>query len=164
MRHFTVFTSIYDGFFPVPFFPSPSGFHRQVCRKKFARNIIFRAANLSQKKAPKLAPEIFEFFSACARLCWKNLCCASRFCTGGGGAAGSKSKQMFKGPWSKMLAQWHNVRLRDEGGGRGRSCIQDKTEDSQHMLNPPRGSFPDCLVGLKKSPKIPTKFPAKFAC
>ena len=31
--------------------------------------------------------------SACAPLCCKNMCCASRFCTGGGGAAGSRSKQ-----------------------------------------------------------------------
>ena len=36
--------------------------------------------------------------SACAPLCCKNLCCTSRFCTGGGGAGGSKSKQMSKGP------------------------------------------------------------------
>ena len=35
--------------------------------------------------------------SACVPLCCKNLCCASRFGTGGGGAAGSRSKQMFKG-------------------------------------------------------------------
>ena len=36
--------------------------------------------------------------SACAPLCCKNMCCASRFCTGGQGAAGGKSKQMSKGP------------------------------------------------------------------
>ena len=32
--------------------------------------------------------------------------------------SGSRSKQTSKGPWSKMLAQGHNLRLRDEGGGR----------------------------------------------
>ena len=43
-------------------------------------------------------------FGGCARqsgpqpLCSKNLCCASRFCAGGGGAAGSKSRQMPKRP------------------------------------------------------------------
>ena len=36
--------------------------------------------------------------SACAPLCCKNMCCASRFCTRGRGAAGSRSKQMSKGP------------------------------------------------------------------
>ena len=51
--------------------------------------------------------------SACAPLCCKNLCRASRFCTGGRGAAGSRSKHMSKGPWSKMLAQGNNPRLRD---------------------------------------------------
>ena len=34
-----------------------------------------------------------------------------------------------------MLAQGHNLRLRDEGGGRGRSSTQNKkNQDSQHML------------------------------
>ena len=33
------------------------------------------------------------FLPACAPLCCKNMCCASRFCTGGRGAAGSRSKQ-----------------------------------------------------------------------
>ena len=36
---------------------------------------------------------IQPWFSACAPLCCKNMCCASPFCTGGGGAAGSRSKQ-----------------------------------------------------------------------
>ena len=64
--------------------------------------------------------------SACAPLCCKNLCCGSRFCTGGRGAAGSRSKQLPKGPQSKMLAQGSNLRLRDEGGSRGRSSAQDQ--------------------------------------
>ena len=63
-------------------------------------------ANLAQK-------------SACAPLCRKNMCCASRFCTGGVVGGSSTSEQVSKGPWSKMLAQGHNLRLRDEGGSRG---------------------------------------------
>ena len=47
--------------------------------------------------------------SACAPLCCNNLCCASRFCTGGRGAAGSRSTQMSKVPWSEMLAQGNNL-------------------------------------------------------
>ena len=39
--------------------------------------------------------------SVCAPLCCKMLCWASRFCTGGRGAVGSRSKPMSKGPWSK---------------------------------------------------------------
>ena len=45
---------------------------------------------------------------------------------------------------SKMLAQGHNMRLRDEGGGRGMSSTQDpQNQDNQHMLDQPRGSLPE---------------------
>ena len=73
----------------------------------------------------------------CKQKCCKNFCCASVFCTGGGGAAGSRSKQMSKGPSSKMLAQGNNLRLRDEGGSQDRSSTQDqksKTVSSGHLL------------------------------
>ena len=51
---------------------------------------------------------------------------------------------MSKGPSSKMLVQGNNLRLRDEGGSRGRSGTQSsKDQDIQHTLNQPRGSFPD---------------------
>ena len=39
------------------------------------------------------------------QLCCKNLCCASRFCTGGRGAGGSKSKNLLEGGMKEMLAQ-----------------------------------------------------------
>ena len=40
--------------------------------------------------------------SVSAPLCYnKSLCCAPRVCWGGRGAMGSRSKTMFKGPWSK---------------------------------------------------------------
>ena len=59
-------------------------------------------------------------------------------------AAGSRSQAISKGPLSKMLAQGSNLRLRDQGGSRGRSRSQDqKNQDSQHMLEQPRGYFPD---------------------
>ena len=71
---------------------------------------------------------------------------ASRFCSGGSGAAGNRSNEMSMGPWSKIRAQGNNLRLRDEGGRRGRSSTHDqKSLDSQHMLNQPRGFFPDVL-------------------
>ena len=35
-------------------------------------------------------------FSVCARLCFRNLCCASGFCRGGRGAVCRKCKQMSK--------------------------------------------------------------------
>ena len=93
---------------------------------KWSRSLLLAWWKNRHQTVKISAPKIHHFFSACAPLCCKNMCCASRFCTGGEGAAGSKSKQMSKGPWSKMLVQGHNLRLRDETGGRGRSSTQDK--------------------------------------
>ena len=93
--------------------------------KKFTPKIHFRNCRHSYPSSLSWTQNLFTAilclrgrpkYSACAPLCHKNMCCASRFCTGGGGAAGSKSERMSKGPWSKMLAQGHNLRLRDEGG------------------------------------------------
>ena len=91
--------------------------------------------------------------SACAPLCCKNMCCASRLCMGGSGAAGSKSKQMSKGPYSKMLAQERNLRLRDEGGSRGRSSTQDeKTRTvSTCWINPGGLSLRAWIIQVKCS-------------
>ena len=41
----------------------------------------------------------------CATLSCKNMCRASRFCTGGGGGRGSKSKTLHKGAVKQMLAR-----------------------------------------------------------
>ena len=41
----------------------------------------------------------------CAPLCCKNLCSASRFCTGGRGAVGSRSKQAAQGAMKQTLGQ-----------------------------------------------------------
>ena len=89
------------------------------------------------------------YCSARAPLCCKSMCCASRFCTGGRGAAGTASKQMSKGPWSKMLAQRNNLRLWDEGGSRGRSSTQDqKTRTVSTCWINPGGLSPILFVRL----------------
>ena len=58
-------------------------------------------------------------------------------------------------PWSKMLAQTDNPRVRDEGGGRGRSSTQDKKTGtvSTCWINPGGLSFLDKRGLAKKSPK-----------
>ena len=44
----------------------------------------------------------------------------------------------------QMLVQGHNLRLLDEAGGWGTSSTRDqKTKDKQHMINQPKGSFPE---------------------
>ena len=74
------------------------------------------------------------FFRVCAPLCCKNLCCASRFCTGGGGAGGSRSKNLLEGAMKANARPGHNLMLPHPG---------PENQDSQHMLDQPRGSFPD---------------------
>ena len=67
--------------------------------------IRFKSGRSQLKVLPKsgsnrLKSSVYEGAecTACAFLCCKNMCCASRFCMGGRGAAGSKSQQMSKGP------------------------------------------------------------------
>ena len=76
-------------------------------------------------------------------MCCKNMCCASRFCTGGKGAAGSRSQGFqanVQGPMKQNAR--NNLRFRDEGGSRGQEQHPGpEKQDSQHMLNQPRGSF-----------------------
>ena len=54
------------------------------------------------------------------------MCCASLFRTGGGGSCGQQIQAKSNGTQSKMLAQGNNLRVRDEGGGRGRSSTWNK--------------------------------------
>ena len=49
--------------------------------------------NPTQSHSFFVVPFLSPKHSVCAPLCCKNMCCSSRFCTGGGGAAGSRSKQ-----------------------------------------------------------------------
>ena len=90
----------FGGFFP------PVSFSKENGPKKPPQN--------SPQNSPEICSERFpsdfyrSLFSACAPLCCKNMCCASRFCIGGGGAVGSRSNEMPKGPESKMLAQGNN--------------------------------------------------------
>ena len=86
----------------------------------------------------------FPRISACAPLCCKNMCCASRFCTGGVGAAGSRSKQCPRArkrqnasPEEQPEAprpRWKLGQQQNPG---------PENQDSQHMLEQPRWSFPE---------------------
>ena len=65
------------------------------------------------------------------------MCCASRFCTGGRGAAGSgpTKQNAGLGEHSEALTQrWKPGQEQHPG---------PENQDSQHMLNQPSGSFPD---------------------
>ena len=82
--------------------------------------------------------------SACAPLCCKNMCCASRFCMGGRGAACSKIQANVQGlekPNASPGEQSEAPRRRWMQGQKQHPGPQD--QDSQHMLNQPRGPFSD---------------------
>ena len=78
-----------------------------------------------------------------ARTAAKNLCCASRVCTDGR-AGGSGSKNLLEGPLKELLVQGHNLRLLYEVREVGyHQHPGPENHDCQHMLDQPRGSFPD---------------------
>ena len=82
--------------------------------------------------------------SVCDPLCCKSMCCTSRFWTGGREAGSSRSKNLPEGLWKQMLGQGHTLRLLDEAREVG--CRQHpgpENQDSQHMIDQPRGSFPE---------------------
>ena len=73
----------------------------------------------------------------------KNLCCASCFCTGGRGAAGSRSKANVQGPMkpnARPGEQSEAPRRRWKPGQE--QHLGPEIQDSQRKLNQPRGSFP----------------------
>ena len=87
----------------------------------------------------------------CAPLRCKNLCWASRSCTWGGGAVGSRSKQMSKGLRSKMLGQWHNLRALEskmqlEGGAPVPLGTRKTRTVSTSWINP--GAL--ALIGMRR--------------
>ena len=86
-------------------------------------------------------------------LCCKNMRCVSRFWTGGREAWGSRSKNLSEGPWKQMLGQGHTLRLLDEAREVGRhQHPRPENQDSRHMIDQPRGSFPD--ERLRGSPSL----------
>ena len=101
--------------------PTLSKIYPDICFSGFDQGGPKIVKNLKTK-----TQNSFFLLSACAPLCCKNMCCASRFCTGGGGAAGSRSKQCPRVHKAKMLAQGNNLRLREQGGSQGRSRTHDK--------------------------------------
>ena len=77
-------------------------------------------------------------------LCCKNMCCVSRFCTDGRGAAGSRCKQCPGGPVKQNASpgeQSEAPRPRWKPGQEQHPGPEN--QDSQHMLEQPRGSFLD---------------------
>ena len=79
-------------------------------------------------------------------LCW------SRFWTSGREAGGSRSKNLPKAPWKQMLGQGHTLRLLDEAQEvRRHQHPGPENQDSEHMLDQPRGSFPDSWRTLCKN-------------
>ena len=75
--------------------------------------------------------------SACALFCCKNLCCATRFCTGGRVAvqiqAASPAATKQRGAQSEgPRGSWEPENQQHSG---------PENQDSQHKLNQPRGSF-----------------------
>ena len=80
----------------------------------------------------------------CAPLCCKNMCCVSVFCLGVGWLGCSRSKHSLEGALKQKLFWGAKLKLLDEAGSRGASSTQDqKTQDNQHKLNQPGGSFTD---------------------
>ena len=68
-------------------FAEVQGMHEQGCKKAKSGQILSTYLILSGTKS-----------SVCDPLCRKNMCCASRFCTGGREAGGSRSKNLPEGP------------------------------------------------------------------
>ena len=72
-------------------------------------------------------PSNAHFHLTCAPLCCKtHVLYVPFFARVVGGAASSRSKQLPKGPSSKMQGQGNNLRLRDEGRSWGRSSTDDQ--------------------------------------
>ena len=92
----------------------------------------------------KIALALSLFNPACAPLCCKNLCCASRFCTGGGGAGDSRSKNLLEGAMKASARTGHNLSVLNEAWKVGHQQHPGpENQDSQHMLNQPRKFSPD---------------------
>ena len=80
----------------------------------------------------------------CVPPCAANTCAVwSRFCRGGRAAGGSRSKNLLEVAMKQMLARGHNLTLPDEAREPGASSTYDqKTQDSWHKSDQPRGFFP----------------------
>ena len=80
---------------------------------------------------------IFRRVTPCAV---KNMCCASRFCMGGRGAAGSRSKNLLEGAVKQNAGpgeQFEAPRRRWKQGQEQRTGPEN--QDSRHMLRHPGG-------------------------
>ena len=97
-----------------------------------------------------------RFFMACLLRrvppCCKNMCCASRFCTGVGGQQIQASVQ---GPMKQNASpgeQPEAPRPRWKPGQEQHPGPEN--QDSQHMLEQPRGYFPETKLKPTKPPSI----------
>ena len=112
---------------------------------------LHRYTRNSLSGAPDIAKvtRIYEsYVSACAPPCCKNLCCACRFCTDGGGSCGQQIQANVQGPLKKMLAQGAESEAPRRRWRPGQEQhLRQENQDSLHMLNQPRGSFLECVRG-----------------
>ena len=73
--------------------------------------------------------------SVCVLLCHNNLCCASHFCTNGGGVVGSRSTQMSMSHEANASSGAQSQVLNE--AGRHQQHPGPGNEDSRHKLNQP---------------------------
>ena len=72
------------------------------------------------------------------------MCCASRFCTVVGAAAGSRSKQNVQGPVKLNASAGEQSKAPRPRWKPGQEQNPGpENQDSQHMLEQPRGHFPE---------------------
>ena len=71
---------------------------------------------------------------------------------GGREAGGTGSTNLLEGPWKQMLGQRHTLRLSD--GAREMGHPGPENQDSQHMIDQPRGSFAECCTDVQKKPSV----------
>ena len=101
---------------------------------------------MRQGELTEFFAELTEFavklFSACAPLCCKITCCASRFCTGGGGVAGADPSNV-QGPVKQNASPGeHTEAPRPRWKPGQEQNPGPENQDNQHMLEQPRGHFP----------------------
>ena len=85
----------------------------------------------------------FLLFSVCAPLCCKNLCRASPFLYGWWGSCGQQIQANGQGPMKQNASPAQSEALRRRWRPEQEQHPGQENRDNQHMLNQPRGSFPE---------------------
>ena len=106
-------------------------------------DIVMKGVLQNPEVKPESMLNFSEPFSACAPLCCKNMCCASCFCTGGGGAVSSRSQQFPRARKAKCQPRATSEPPRPRWKPGQEQNRGPENQDSQHMLKQHRGYFPD---------------------